>query len=274
MPKSHWIKIDRALEHIETLERSIAVWRDDDSYSTREEREPDSTDPTLVRVALCMRVSEPFPVAWSAYIGDAIHCLRASLDHMAFTLNSNGYAKAHNGADLPLSAAQESEFPIFGDTDRKGNAGKGADLFAKAITRKLRFASPDAVKLIEAIQPYQRGKESTLDPLWVIHELDIIDKHRKIVVSAASTTEIIIHKLVIAGPSRNIAIGKRGPFDDGDEIAAWTTTPELASHDDLEAVFHEAFGKETPIPGWPLIKSLRELHECVREVARQLDPHM
>lgn len=267
MPKSHWIKIDRALEHIEVLDRSIEAWLRKDPYSIREEREPYDPDPALVRVSLCLRLSEPFRVEWSAYIGDAVHCLRSSLDHMAFTLNAKGYAKANNGAALPPRDAKLSEFPIFGNAD----AQKGASAFANAIKTKLPYASQAAIDAIGAMQPYQYGPRFTQSLLWMVHDLDIIDKHRQIVLASTAPTNIHIDKLVIAGPQRERSIARTGPMKDGDELAYWVIAPETQYHHNMDVTFHVAFGNGTTIPGWPVQKTLRDMHTNVKMIASALD---
>jgi hypothetical protein len=56
--------------------------------------------------------------------------------------------------------------------------------------RKVEGISGPGRKLIEAIQPYNRSPAiltgPQADPLWIIHEMDTTDKHRELVLTAAT----------------------------------------------------------------------------------------
>ena len=281
MPKSHWIKIDRADAHIDALDHSVEAWRSENPYTFREEYEPhEPVDPFIeveegwVRTSLRLRVPDAYPTEWSAFIGDAIHNLRSSLDHMAFALNANGYAKANGGAALPPREVKLSEFPIIGDDDSKGNPGMGAAMFAERIKRRLRLADPAAIAIIDRVQPYRRGPKFTATPLWFIHDLDIIDKHQQVVLAAVTTEQLRINRMFIQGPILDSGIGFAGPLDDGDEIAYWITPPDSAAQYDLGITWEVGFGKGTAPVGWPVIKTLRALHDFVRKIASDLDSYM
>ena len=43
---------------------------------------------------------------------------------------------------------------------------------------KIGFIHPDAANLIKAIQPHLKGTKYKEDPLWILNELERIDKHR------------------------------------------------------------------------------------------------
>lgn len=279
---SHWVKIDRALDHIKALDESIAAWRGDDPYTVREEQGPyvqegrDGPPVHLVnvtRTALVLRIDPPFRAEWSAYIGDAVHNLRSALDHLAFALNSKGYADANDGADLPPAEEQASEFPVIGDEDSKGNTGQGPHLFASASGRNLRHVSDEPRRIIEDVQPYKAGQKWATDPLWLIHDLDRIDKHRQLVLAAASNPETRIKFWEAGGLVVEAVLGIPGPFEDGDELAWWAIPDSEPKADyDLDFTFGVAFGKATPCAGWPVFETLRDLRDYVRfKVAFRLD---
>ena len=94
--------------------------------------------------------------------GDVIHNLRSALDHLAWEL-----AKWETGLPREIDACC---FPI----------GKSSSHY-KSIKRKGVIAgmSPEAEKAIDDLRPYKEGNE----PLWRIHHLDIVDKHRHILVA-------------------------------------------------------------------------------------------
>ncbi|MCA1698121.1 MAG: hypothetical protein LC790_04140, partial [Actinobacteria bacterium] len=49
--------------------------------------------------------------------------------------------------------------------------------------------NPHAINAIEDIQPYQQRGNYSDDLLWQISDLDNIDKHRRLHLTAAATTE-------------------------------------------------------------------------------------
>ena len=116
----------------------------------------------------------------SLLIGDALHNMRSALDTLAYALAS-AFTK-------PLSEdiANRSDF-IFGDEDRKGNVGVGSALF-HAGAAKIEGWHPDAQTAVEGLQPYQRGKSFRTDPLWTLHDLDRINKHRLLHITVAQST--------------------------------------------------------------------------------------
>lgn len=140
----------------------------------------------------------------SVLIGDFLHNLRSCLDNLAYTL-----AASHT-SPLPDDLAHSSEFPIFGDEDRAGNTGVGSAMFHQlrkngdpapgSGLHKIRGWHPDAQTAVEGLQPYHRGNAYGEDLLWLLHDLDRIDKHRLLHTTVASS----FGTLMEPGTSRNI----------------------------------------------------------------------
>jgi len=99
-----------------------------------------------------------------------LHNLRSTLDHLAYSL-----AEKHTGNPLPDPIAQTSEFPIFSSDD------------SKAIDKKIRGIHPHARAIIIDLQPYQRGNDYSLDPLWILQQLSNIDKHRLLLIGTVNS---------------------------------------------------------------------------------------
>jgi hypothetical protein len=218
---SHWVKIDRALEHIDALDASVKAWLGKNPYTVREETGPyvDSDGhhiTNLRRHALVLRMREPFPREWSALVGDAVHNLRSSLDHLAFALNAKGYAEANNGAVLPESPSKASQFPIIGHGDRKRRTS-AATILNREARRRLQFAHPDALPLVKRVQPYlcaelTGGGATTFQrhPLWLVSELDNTDKHRELVLAALVSERQNYRRFTIADGGLRLCAGDRG----------------------------------------------------------------
>lgn len=110
----------------------------------------------------------PNDPAWALMFGDAIHNLRSALDHIVCQL------AILNGNDI--SCCEKTYFPIcICKPD-----------FVKFRKMAEHLIAPNAFTCIEELQPYKSayvtGTEPAKTSLWIIHQLDIIDKHRILVV--------------------------------------------------------------------------------------------
>ena len=258
---SYWIKVDRALDHIDALDRSIKAWLDSDAYTiTKEIKEEGGNEQT----SFIAHIPDPLPDDWSPLIGDAVHNLRSALDHIALALNAKGYADANNGAFLPVRAETAFEFPIIGDENADGKLGEGAAMFHKAATRRLREAPAGAVAAIDLAQPYKRGKDFRDHPLWLVFDLDRVDKHRKLV-AAGAATPASSHQMQFHGLLIEATLGWSGPVHDQLDLAHWIQpigTPE-PDHQ-VRFVRGVAFDEGMPGFGMPVVKTLRRLRDYLR----------
>ncbi|KAA2236432.1 hypothetical protein [Salinarimonas soli] len=155
------LKLQRAGEHIDTLEREVAeyVARGVD-LRTVETGEAWS-------VTWRMEILEAPPVHWPSIIGDAIHNLRASLD----LLVTEAIA-IKEGVDS--ATLEKVSFPVAKDVIKLQDtlAGSGALRVGNAVVIE-----------IAKFQPFTlNGNEL----ITAIHELDILDKHRALVPSAGT----------------------------------------------------------------------------------------
>jgi hypothetical protein len=97
-------------------------------------------------------------------IGDAVHNLRSALDHLACALaeleNPTASETGHSGIEFPIYISE-------GKFNRTG----------AAKIKKLATPAQDEIK---SLQPYKAGDNARFQHLWALHQLDIIDKHRRI----------------------------------------------------------------------------------------------
>jgi len=177
------LKLDRASKHIGDLGEATKTWLETDAY-----RFVPETNPQTGRTVINAHISKPPTPSIALNLGDTVHNLRSALDHLVFEL----VAASYRPRLVPRRIEKASEFPIFPHT--KGNE-LGVDLFhcvnkktgepvPSSGLHKLRGLDPGAIEAIEGIQPYHRGPAYAEDPLWVIHELDRIDKHRRLNLTA------------------------------------------------------------------------------------------
>jgi hypothetical protein len=130
-----------------------------------------------------MRIREQPPDDWPLIISDAVHNLRATLDNLAFHLAGRPAGKR----------GEQIEFPIV-HPGRKG----GRPVFDKAAKKKLAGIHPDALAIIESVQPYHglrrprpnRSKPWPPYPLSVLQYMSNFDKHRSPHIGYFAASEI------------------------------------------------------------------------------------
>ncbi len=150
-------RIARADEHLAKLNEEIDGWVDQLTSSTSSEANSDRTAFTI----LDHLSTVPDVVRWALLIGDCVHNLRSALDNAVYECS---------GPAPPVNC----EFPIFLDRsalERPENDRRSYRYKIRGITNE------DVRSVIEEAQPFTRG-DGPDHPLWVLHQLDIQDKHR------------------------------------------------------------------------------------------------
>ena len=101
--------------------------------------------------------------------GDFVHNLRCALDHAVFSL------AVYATGNIPGTRLQ---WPVLETRN---------DRILKLQTEG---APAEAVEIIESLQPYNEGADGAFrrSLLWQLHKLDIIDKHRRVVIGLHGLT--------------------------------------------------------------------------------------
>jgi hypothetical protein len=182
-------KLDRAETHIDALEQAVKRWLKTDAYTLIENFNAQTGE-----YVLKAKVTEPPGDDWPLLVGDAVHNLRSALDHIAYTFAMDGYQAQHSGGNIPANHQRRILFPIVAvSNDPKRTVDQ---FYEDGIKSQLRYVPAGAVAAIGALQPYKRSPaDPTSDPLWIVHELDVIDKHRK------------LHTTAVASPLQGLQIG-------------------------------------------------------------------
>src|SRR5258708_5776051 len=157
-------KIERANQHVRDLKSAIQAFRDSDPYGFRIEDDLKSGDKVHR-----LHIRQETPNSFALLIGDAVHNLRSALDHLAWQL-------VIANSQVPKSGPGGAQFPIYDPPP-----------IPKPSQGKKQGISADAQKLIEAAKPYKGGNVG----LWTIHQLDITDKHKVLLVTAFALSTIM-----------------------------------------------------------------------------------
>ena len=163
IPRSVWLaaiddRIDRAEEHLNAIKGELIAYYESEPGCVKGEFDPRAaTGEWQVKV-------EPMPPRLNTLIGEFLHDLRSTLNHLARQL------VLENGG----IATDKSQFPIFGRAPTTKKQGE------QALPSVHGGISHEARKVIDAAQPYKWGDRYTDHPLWVLDKLWNIDKHRDI----------------------------------------------------------------------------------------------
>jgi hypothetical protein len=195
---------------------------------------------------------------WAAIIGDAVHNLRSALDHLMVALVE------FNGGTVTSA----TEFPIF----------ENVQSYKAKKSGKVAGASQKAIDLIDEAKPFKGGN----DGLWLIHKLDIIDKHRTLVAGYGSYTigYDTLKGLRAAGapipPGESMiawirpATPIRCPLEDGDELYR-VAADQIGKVDDNPTFRIEiAFSEPGVLECEPIFPLLGDLSDLVKRVALTL----
>lgn len=198
---------------------------------------------------------------WSTVIGDCVHNLRSALDHLAHELVTLG-------GGVPRSGRSGTAFPIY---DTKVGP-KGGPRVVQIVTDTGNVA-PEVLAFIEGIQPYERanrGDDPLTHPLWVLSELDNMDKHRALALTGVALSDFAMS---ING-MRDIdlyfeQVGFVGTFDEDTELATWTATvtgPSPYMDVQPHGTVDVALAPPCIQAGEPLIPTLESLRDYVTDV--------
>jgi hypothetical protein len=280
-PLDHELKMDRAFEHVSRLDAEVKGWLNGNHHSVRPEGDPKTGTRWLATAEKPPR----YPIG--VLIGDFLHNLRSSLDLLAYSL-----ASAYT-SPLPGDLAETSEFPIFGDEDRSGTLGVGHGHFHKVRKNghpapgsglsKIRGWHPNAQAIIEGLQPYKRGNAYRSDPLWVLHDLARINRHRLLHTTVASFSGIGIDLgrsinvgTVFPGTIRSLG----GTVETDTPIAEFPpigpVNPSQPMHVEIQPRLDVAFAQETPgVEEESVVETLYGLYTYVRgDVISALTPYL
>lgn len=164
LPPGVWAKIDRAGEHLDALTSEIAAFVDTQTDSLIGEANSSRTQYRFV-----LRFSnEPPMQRWALLVGDVIHNLRSALDHLAWQLGVLRGVEPH----------ARTEFPIFKERGRFRKVDNNGRPSRASGWDKISSLKPIHRAIIEAQQPYHAGEQAKHQSLWVLQELNNVDKHR------------------------------------------------------------------------------------------------
>lgn len=151
-------KVARAKELIENLDREISTILNNGKYQIVGGHE-------FERRRYVFRLhGDPLPLRISVLAGEIIHHLRSTLDYLVWA--------AANKDSLSTEKIKRITFPVCQSPDKFKKAVKDGALSGIPI---------EFQNFIESLQPYHSA-DSKNSIIQILHDLDIVDKHRLLVV--------------------------------------------------------------------------------------------
>lgn len=222
-------KIDRAGVHLKEFDRQFTGYKDANPYGLLVEEDADAD---VVRWRLDARLAplEVLPLL----AGEVIYHLHSALNHLAYAL-----AKRPN---------RSAAFPMMERCD---------PVRFEQMTDSM---PPDAIKLINGLQPYQRGDGARTDPLWALAHLRNLDAHRSIFVPESGIN------IRDQPPGIEIIRPSSGRLDDRAVIAQAPLS--LYREQNLEPnIGYSVRIREGSLPTEDAPTTLHRIHDYVRDVA-------
>jgi len=228
------LKVERANRQIDELQAEVAAFAEGGFYEIL-------VRPNEKGKLVVVAPTKPIPNSFSLIIGDAVHNLRAALDHLATAASRVGGGK---GRDL--------FFPFH--KERKGLVSDRSKL------DPIEAALPGSKRLIiDEIQSCADGKGSDL---YALHTLDKIDKHNDLIVTA---TGALIGRLVIRGGGNELSFNDC-LFDSRRPINLLQLPDvEVTVEHDFKATIDIRFDNALPFGNEAVIPTLVKLSQRVTE---------
>ena len=238
-------KLGRAEHHLDALDAEVRDFLKGDAYRVRSEMDAKRTE-RLYRI----QVGKSPPPHWPSLVGDCIHNFRCALDHLAWAL-----------VELHGKPQESTQFPIY--TTRERFRKTWASKIGKVRRKGLKTA-------FDGLQPY-KGRPN-LYPLFVLHRLDIIDKHRELLTTSMPRE-----------PSLNLTASVAffeklsGPFNDPADVMHLRVIfgPNGPVEVKVEPVFEVEIAGVEVVPGrpesLPLVRTLHDIRDAVRLAVRSME---
>lgn len=241
------LKTERAKHHIDELER---IFQEFVKHNRKLVVVKTNEKPWARRT---VTLGSGFPRHTSTVLGDAIHNLRASLDHAyCILIEANGHT-TNRDSSFPFGKDRQS---ILGTIQRHINSGNGPSNAVRDL-------------ILDRIQPFPGGNG---EPLYGLHRLDITDKH---VVLLPTMTKIGLHHYFFRTPvggtididatfsTDNPDVQKSGMFVIGAEI-------KVEPKEKANAVFSIGFKNGQPFERQEVLQTMRDLHVGVKSTLELL----
>lgn len=246
---SHRRKLARAELHIECVEAMVKGWLRD-GYRTFEKTNREG------RFVFFAEQVQPLPDQLALAIGDALHCLRNSLDHIVFSLSTK-----HTPA-IPPKKEKDISFPV-------------SDNAIDVIDKRIAFLSGPAQQAICELAPDPGRQQLDQDPIWLLHKADNRDKHRELPVVVANAGPEAYRLYASDGTDyfQSFNVERLQLGAPAVRLFEYTRSPRV--HAEITFTAKVVFDESVEVANREVIATLRWFHDHIRDtVFKGLEPHL
>lgn len=243
------LKIERAKERLKELDAAAVRYFAAPAYRAEYRFNANSDQHELV-----VAESTAPPDEFVLLTGEIVQALRTSLDYAVGGTIIRALGSAPGEATL-------FEFPVFDDANK----------YARAKKSKLAGVPPEDMELIDSVQPFTIATPST-HPLWVLHRLNIEDKHRRLHVVAGAIWSTRISHVGAGGADAFLVDSKwidhplKYPLVPGTVLFAYRSNTSIPSTLNLEFAPVLLFDAPPLVLRWRVLPVLAELIDVTSKV--------
>ena len=244
-----YLKVKRAEHHIDNLKRIFAAHVNANKNALNPKRRGKAWIPAR-------GIGTPIPTHTPTILGDAIHNLRAALDHAYCVLVES------NGCNIMTHPNKRNiNFPFTEDTSGQSREGSVQGHAKLGCTP----SQPVIRHIFDVVQPYKGGHG---DDLLSIHLLDIADKHM-ILIPIASKFKAERIEFTDGGGVSGITFISEGQSYGSTIAFGGGVGPQKGANN--QASFDICFGRGQPFEFQPILPVLERLHGRTVETLKGLE---
>lgn len=239
-------RLARAEEHLEPIKRHIIAYLNSAFDDVVGELKDDEEGGRWLQLDNAMFLPDP---RMHTLIGEFLHNLRSALDHLAWRLVEKGGGVPNEHTSFPI-------LKVAPTANKKGITPPPTVIGG---------VSQKAMAVIECAQPYKWGARFAEHPLWLLHELWNIDKHRHVaarglLIPGFSISQRLSFSNVLEGKSSGFTFRLRvtSATEEGAEVTLVPDDPtvDVDGHSTVEIYLAEPrHGSKQPL--WRTLEDVR-----------------
>ncbi|MBA3734002.1 MAG: hypothetical protein H0W90_02210 [Actinobacteria bacterium] len=263
---SYTQKLARAKEHFATLEADLGRYIfDDKTYSVRPTQSSDRKKHSFFGT-----LHEEPPAEWGPLVGDTLHNLRCTLDHIVWELADPAMRGKHTM--FPMFTCRDDFSRLVKKGAKKGQPAHGGGLY------RLSGVAADPLAIIEAAQPYNWAGDSEHpgEALRILDKIENIDKHRTLHTVGAFTAPEKSDIPIPDGETLSVTLFG-GPLAVGKETEVLTldfSFDPSGMKMEVDLSFTVLFTDTGVVDGTPIDATLSGLISQVEAVTDDLKPYL
>lgn len=232
------LKVARAYQQVREVEREINVF-----LNTQPNTLTPDFDPKRANLRYKYKYSDPVPPIISVICGELFHNLRSALDQLMNCVLAQ---------KIGMANIRKGGFPI--ETNRE-------KFEASSQYGKVKKLFPEAAALLDKLEPYKGGNS----PLWLIHHLNVMDKHKILNVINTPTPSTNVQDLAFDEAGAIITeVPVWHPMGDNIQITIGKAIARL--QEKISAAFVISFSEVESLKGNPILVVLQQFCDFVERV--------